>query len=163
MKFSDQEIVWACKMFLLDQLQNNKILNESLSFAEREKFSEFIKNLNFEQTEVIFEDVIDWVLTAPESEILEKFKSIAKGATIRAGIGLSALAIIGYLLYRKYRDKCKVACKTSTDPECINKCRKTAAETAISKLEDVKSKCSDAKCVKKIEDQITKLKRKAGI
>jgi hypothetical protein len=52
----DSNLLWACKMVLLDQLNTSRILKEHITYKEKEKFEGFIKNLNLEQVLMILSE-----------------------------------------------------------------------------------------------------------
>ena len=78
-----------------------------------------------------------------------------KKIAISVGIA-TLLAIIGYLLYRRYRDKCKQLCFNSTDKDgCMKKCKVGNTRNIIKTLSIEKSKCgANQKCNMKFEKKM---------
>jgi hypothetical protein len=169
MMFTSKEITWACKMFLLDELKSSKTLRESLSYDEKDKFKNFVKDLKVESIlKILREDhqpsPFDYDIDSPLSlKELERGLKDALGIKygidkkIIVSIGLATLlAIIGYLLYRKYKDRCKQICsKSVAKAGCMNKCRVVNIRAIIRTLNNEKSKCgTDKKCIMKFEKKI---------
>jgi len=263
----DSNLLWACKMVLLDQLDQSKILKEVITYKEKDELKNFIRNLNSEQAVVILEGqgsagfwggseeelkdilghkgevtpeyrekvkkfrekikkhgeefnkshrskvdaafkkyekerketseetdkkLIDLAkeldiekreaAVDKEAEIYKKHYGSPKSvgvligksteiktrqklgqrlglpAKIAIGLGIATLLAIGaYYIYKRYKDECRRRCKFSTDPNCLKKCRETAARTSIAKLEGTKSACgSDQRCIMKADKEIRK-------
>lgn len=220
------QLLWACKMTLLEQLNESQVLKESMTYNEKDKFEDFIKELALEEAKMIFlredtwqneQDAIrgmlqrlvtkrlkmhdqesrgpDWerkyrkyttsihrlrnkldnnlkdriaFRKANNEEILTKERlgrKLGLPAKIAIGVGIATLlAIAGYFIYKRFKDQCTKQCKTSTDPDCLKKCRQLAMRTSISKLQAAKSVCGDQKCKDKADKQIRKLQQKlAGL
>ena len=84
---------------------------------------------------------------------------------ILIGVGIATLiAIIGYLLYRRYKDKCRQICfKSYNKALCMKKCKISNIKNVMQTLNSEKSKCGrNKKCVikfdKKIKDWQEKLR-----
>ena len=76
---------------------------------------------------------------------------------IALGVGLATLlAIIAYLLYRRYKDACRKTCSKSNDrTNCMKKCRMGNIRNVIKTLSTEKSKCgANKKCAMKFEKKI---------
>jgi len=177
MKFTSKEITWACRMVLLDDLKSSETLRESLSCDEEDEFKNFIKNLKVDAILKIlkedrkpspFDYDVDSSLSMKE---LERGLKDALGMKygidkkIIVSVGLSVLlAIIGYLLYRRYKDKCRQICsKSIAKAGCMKKCKMVNIRAVITTLNSEKSKCGrDKKCNIKFDKQIKKWQEKLG-
>jgi len=202
MTFTQEEVLWACKAYLLDEYSKSNILRESAT--ESKKFIKFIKNMDIKTAESILEKeryvgsirVSRFMNDPEELEKLEK-RSKALGARIRAAIDIekreqaakqtgetaggaveqavknsllkkygvkmaigalaAALAVIGWMLYKRYSDQCRQSCsKAQNKTKCIKDCRIAGARQSIIHLRTEKGKCgADSKCQKKFDTQIS--------
>ena len=180
-------LLWAYKMYLLDGLNSSVVLRESLKVCKDEKFRDFIKDLTANQVVRILEaGPFDYDVDAPQSldqlqgalnsilsgvdpeEVVKKLNIVqhkpgmSTTKKIIAGMGVATLiGVIGYLLYKKFRDKCKQACRNSKDLDCMKKCKASSIRSVVTKLNSERSKCKgDRKCIEKFDKQIIRWREK---
>ena len=195
MNFSEQELLWACKAYILEQYSNSKILKESASKSKN--FIQFVKNMDMNTAKYILEKITHVGSTPISSfekdpskiERLEKGTDVAKrlAAQIKAALDMNkreeglkntllkkygikmviatlaaTLAVVGYMLYKRYKDACRKSCDRSQDKaKCIKDCRIAAARQSIIHLKTERSKCgSNGNCQKKFDNQISKWENK---
>jgi hypothetical protein len=126
-------------------------------------FSQFIKDPKLKKR---IEDV-GVKKTVEELKIRQKIGSrLGIKTRIAIGLGVATLLAIGaYFIYKRFKDQCRTQCRTSQVPNCLKKCRISAAKASISRLQGTRSACgADQKCIadkelKKWQAKLVKIER----
>lgn len=181
MEFDKKIFEQVCRSYVLDVINESKLLRSRLPLVEHAKIYDWTKNkasynqivsliISEGSDKKVSKEAITEFEAMFEGTFVKKYpfqgsgkmlKTGAKGvwklANLKIGTTIAAI-LLGRYIYKKLSDPCIRQCKLNT--ECIKNCRINSIKKTIDQLRSSASNCKDSKnpdkCVANIKKEIAK-------